>query len=72
MVGASAAQKPRAAETTAAPAPIWFWSSSAWAASRMPSPAMVKGLITVAKIWIDEPKAICQNSAPTAPMASAV
>jgi hypothetical protein len=38
----------------------------------MPSPAIVKGLITVAKIWIAEPKVIFQKSVPCAPIASAV
>ena len=52
--------------------PIWLPSSTYWAASRMPSPAMVKGESTVARIWIDEPNATGQNSARLAPMASAV
>ena len=47
-------------------------SSTYWAASRIPSPAIVKGESTVARIWIDEPKAIGQNSALRAPIASAV
>jgi hypothetical protein len=71
-VSASAAQKPSAAETMAGPAPIWFWSSQYCAASRMPSPAMVKGLTTVRKIWIEDAKVTGQNSAAVAPMASAV
>ena len=38
----------------------------------MPSPAIVNGLSTVARIWMEEPKVICQNVAPVEPMASAV
>ena len=38
----------------------------------MPSPAIVKGLMTVTKIWIAEPNVIFQKSVPSAPIASAV
>ena len=56
-VGASAAQKPRAAETIASrPVRSARRASTSCAASRMPSPAIVKGLITVTKIWIEEPE----------------
>ena len=41
----------------------FFWYSA---------PAIVKGDTTVAKIWIEEPNAIGQNSAPFAPIARAV
>ena len=71
-VRASAAQKPRAADTMALAGPIMFPSSTYWAASRMPSPAIVNGESTVARIWIEEPKAIGQNSALAAPIARAV
>ena len=38
----------------------------------MPSPAIVTGESTVARIWTVEPSTIGQNCAPTAPIASAV
>ena len=69
MVGASAAQKPRAAETIASVGPINSPSKTSCAASRMPSPAMVKGLMTVTKIWMAEPNVIFQKSTPSAPIA---
>ena len=49
-----------------------FCSSTSCASSRMPSPAIVIGESTVARIWIEDASTIGQNSAPGAEIARAV